>query len=1766
MTREDPVDFRRSSEVCEPKYSDVLPYNGNTSKDGGFKEGKEGHGGGTSLFPVACMEPSRTTVDKMEQGGSSSTRMTSFSSLAPLQLVMRLNMEAMKVLEEGGNDGVACSHQLLLEALRVVQQYTRDGKDFTCQPVPPVSSSAVEPCLSDTGVPLTLGEGSPGREEKFEEAWLLALAMTVSNLGCQLRKANQSTEALSFLYKAKEVEATLYGKPSTSTMLNISAVLLGLGEVQHALDIAKDCLVASSTEDRVLHITALHNYAMILGQIPFDQNDSSPHHYDAAEEKPGTRLLPLSTEGRTAATAAGEEDSRKQQDLHGLRGEAMRVMRQALAESEAYLGKVHSTTKLLGYRCLHPEEWQCLHRSERFSNEVLSNGKKGSLPDVRGVPDRPSFSSSTSFTRIATQQTTAEVENGVEVSPRYEGVLGGVPQDGYTIPFKTDNMTEAAAEKMEIRQSWQRWSNHALPNSESERQRVQPLNSPLPPSQEASAVPATKNIAKMDLKKKSRASPSSEEEKGSSSYSSQRQNLPQGTVRNGKGKTEPTMHQSGSGGVKKKAGPSTAEVAPRGISPSTKPTRRTSSQGVVRSSLSQKRRPSESAEEMGVTWKGRNKPKDRLRGLSQEPKTSIPDDLPLQARKALETLGAPPAAYTVERHTPRRAFPLPSRLPPCALPPEGAVGTTTAGVSDSSPSSPPPFGEGKRLSVGSPTSLLCSPSTPSSLPPLPVPVAAGNALGQLPSPLKAGAPLSAAHPPPLPSSLPSNPSQERPSLSVPALESSVMRSAPLPTSFPRSLSSSHPSLVPPKPSVMNSQSIKTTGEPFVATSSPSSSSRHSAVVEHKTSAPGVLAHPSGACGIPLSSEMAVEEKPSVAFSATSVPAATRSVEGAFASVLLSSIAADHAVRHSSIHPKEGAAMGRCGSTAAGNGVVECPPVSEPVSSERRSLASVITSKEAEEDPNRVSHPMSEERVCEIGYFPPKTKERYAEIPMTAADAMESIELGRTGDKEEERSRIDDAMHESNADHHRKQRSRNSNSDGNTDEKLEGSTRREGDFPQESRKKLLMEPQNVSASLSATYPRSASHSGAHLPATENLEIPEKDKERASTKEGQANKLEYASRKEREGGNDVKVKDSFLRFAGAAEGSTVSSIGVQPFSAITYKDLRRHIRQQAKHNDGRPSSKMEVTSLSATASAPATSKPGRRRASILAQALETPSLNRTPFQKFHFPARRQQRVQEQWKEEDLYRIQRERKQDEKKKQQEFEEQLSAIRCRTENRAASRIQAVWQYWWYNIGKPRREALEKRAAERERMVHLRHVQELTRKQAAQKGDWTVAGLPPPIVVIRCGKKWLARTTAVRYLARRRIPLRGRHESNIQKLLSRLQARVRGMLARARYSRTQTIRHELLLQLQPKEMQEYAAILIQKMFRCHRARKLFSQAYIERYEPPAIKIQEWFRHLLFDHRSRQVDTTTVNRRANAALLIQKTWRGYLGRLRAYMVKLRRSMNECRIQEQNGARLLQRCGRGYVQRKRLGKEALDCCIRRIQAERGREALEEEAARLSNVKERFPEIIVPKNAYEASCLARADEVYRQQQKDREEYDVPLYLEPEARRRQEAWVEAIRFLPFDVRRQRAEEDLRCTLELQTLRRQRAAVKIQRVFRAWRNAKDCGYRNNDYLLICKGIYHQREYERIIQQKEYARQQAKGVALYGDVAGPQRECVDAVRRELKNEQDESLEYVSPSNMRSRGERFEAERRIQHAEEVVQTNLILQEQRKKLVKQKQEG
>lgn len=390
-------------------------------------------------------------------------------------------------------------------------------------------------------------------------------------------------------------------------------------------------------------------------------------------------------------------------------------------------------------------------------------------------------------------------------------------------------------------------------------------------------------------------------------------------------------------------------------------------------------------------------------------------------------------------------------------------------------------------------------------------------------------------------------------------------------------------------------------------------------------------------------------------------------------------------------------------------------------------------------------------------------------------------------------------------------------------------------------------------------------------------------------------------------------SFLRFA-AVDDSTA------PPAHLTYDLIRKRLRREM----GVPTKpKLKFISSRSNISSQYSFSPSDHGDTTASTNEKMRALIKTSV--IHVDTTKREAVLAQEKrEEELFCENREKEELRKRAQTEFESALQVIVNRTRERAATRIQQVWRPWWQRVGMPRRTLQLKFAKEREKRLRerLAAMADVNNPMSNKKvmDDWKVENRATPAAIVSCGRRWLDRTQCLRFLARTGLPHANRNESQVLCLIAHIQAIWRGVLARRKIQQIREARDELLSgHLRPIEEADYAATLIQKMYRSRMARQRRAAFYVMRYTPPLITIQKWFRRVMNSQRARGVDTATVNMRMKAAVAIQKAWRAYQKRIGHYMAKLREDIEGMRRAEKTASIRLQSVGRGFLVRNSCRK-------------------------------------------------------------------------------------------------------------------------------------------------------------------------------------------------------------------------------------------------------
>ena len=466
--------------------------------------------------------------------------------------------------------------------------------------------------------------------------------------------------------------------------------------------------------------------------------------------------------------------------------------------------------------------------------------------------------------------------------------------------------------------------------------------------------------------------------------------------------------------------------------------------------------------------------------------------------------------------------------------------------------------------------------------------------------------------------------------------------------------------------------------------------------------------------------------------------------------------------------------------------------------------------------------------------------------------------------------------------------------------------------------------------------------------------------------------------------------------------------------------------------------------------------------------------------------------------------------------FERGLQQVHERTRTRAARAIQRAWRQWWSSVGQPRRHVQLQRLEElqRRRRERLALSSSATGRNAvgakshaatavapppllSQQQCGRVAGYVVPAVVVRCARTWMTRTACVRCAARltgAKIDVR-LHETDLRRRINRVQALWRGALQRMHGTQARKRDTAVNAQRDAVEEREYAAMVVQGAYRCYAARQARQRLYKERHDAPAAIIQRWLRQTWADQRQRGVDAPTQRRRHAAAVDIQRTWRGYQGRIAFCMRELRHRI------DQAGPYMfsVEAAAEGYK-----GNDCEPADKAPVASDVDKKVTPQAGAAPPTSPPPPPSsLTAAADAYMSQCLERSVAVQRLRDDERDLFHVPLFVENRAAKERAAWQEAIRLRPTEVLQRRAELDAQIDAEQAHFVLHRAACVIQRAYRAWAAMRRDGSRDTGLLEFARMRYQQQELGRAVERKQHKRDLDRAMQLYGDTTAAMRgEC----------------------------------------------------------------
>lgn len=310
---------------------------------------------------------------------------------------------------------------------------------------------------------------------------------------------------------------------------------------------------------------------------------------------------------------------------------------------------------------------------------------------------------------------------------------------------------------------------------------------------------------------------------------------------------------------------------------------------------------------------------------------------------------------------------------------------------------------------------------------------------------------------------------------------------------------------------------------------------------------------------------------------------------------------------------------------------------------------------------------------------------------------------------------------------------------------------------------------------------------------------------------------------------------------------------------------------------------------------------------------------------------------------------------------------------------------------------------------------------------------------VVRCARKWLK--FCLKRLLLFRLSGRGGHEGRVrvERNIRMIQRCWRSKLARRRANQLRSFREETDQRIVVAESRHCAARRIQGAFRCFKARREVAYRSRDRYWRPVVFIQRWLRWHVGRRAKAGLRAQGMYYQTRAAVAIQRVWRGYLGRLRAVMIRLKQKVNAMRVKETSRSVAIQRIAKGYQTRRSLAKATTtNSATLRSNI----------IASLATRPPPTPATPLPpqpaSEIYKAKALQQAASVEALRNREREEHHIPVAVETQAARHRQEYT---RLVPLEVRRERAAEMDRREIELKTLQRHRAARTIQKFFRRWK-----------------------------------------------------------------------------------------------------------------------
>lgn len=502
------------------------------------------------------------------------------------------------------------------------------------------------------------------------------------------------------------------------------------------------------------------------------------------------------------------------------------------------------------------------------------------------------------------------------------------------------------------------------------------------------------------------------------------------------------------------------------------------------------------------------------------------------------------------------------------------------------------------------------------------------------------------------------------------------------------------------------------------------------------------------------------------------------------------------------------------------------------------------------------------------------------------------------------------------------------------------------------------------------------------------------------------------------------------------------------------------------------------------------------------------------------RKKHRLEQEDREEKALRDQRDRAEQQARLEAIKREQLEAIERERHNRCACRIQRAYRRWWQTFGfsKYLKHSAASNLSNTERK---KKTQQQIQSGASGAGAAALYGQSNVSrAVLKCAKKWLEKTAGRRLVLRLGAAKKTGGFSRVQMCVQKIQKVWRKAIAKLRRQRKQQQFRLMMNAVCAHEKRDYAAKKIQCLIRQHLAKKELVRRKTNHYWGHVCRLQRWFRRILAARASAGIRAKRIMYHSKAAVTIQRVWRGYLGRLRTVMLRLKSKVAALKRKDFTNSQNIQRFCRGFQTRRVLSRA---------------HAAQTETKRKEQLLKGLPQYAIPSSSVNSSVATthpsaryadearlRAAQVHTITEGERETFYIPLVVESQATRLREEYLQ--RQNPHQLRLQRAGEEHQRSLELQTLRRLRAAKLIQAVYRRWKHLRTVSSKRS--IAYSHHIYQKKRFETKEQERAAEAERARLMEL-NDLAKDARALKEATKRELAEVEPTVRRYLPADELR---------------------------------------